>query len=57
MLVIDDDPTVHNLLQRYLSKERLRMVAAARGEDGLRLARVVRPAAIILDVLMPGMDG
>jgi len=57
VLVIDDDPTVHDLLQRYLSKEGLRMVAAAGGEEGLHLARVVRPAAIILDVLMPGMDG
>jgi signal transduction histidine kinase/DNA-binding response OmpR family regulator len=57
VLVIDDDPTVHDLLQRYLSKERLRVVAATGGEEGLRLARVVRPAAIILDVLMPGMDG
>ena len=33
------------------------MVAAASGEEGLRLARELRPAAITLDVMMPGMDG
>jgi signal transduction histidine kinase/DNA-binding response OmpR family regulator/HAMP domain-containing protein len=57
VLVIDDDPTVHDLLQRFLSKEGVRMVAATGGEEGLRLARTTRPAAIILDVLMRGMDG
>jgi signal transduction histidine kinase/DNA-binding response OmpR family regulator len=57
VLVIDDDPTVHDLLQRFLGKEGLRMVAASGGEEGLRLARLVRPAVIILDVLMPGVDG
>ncbi len=57
VLVIDDDPTVHDLMQRFLSKEGLRMVAAADGEEGLRLAKELRPAVITLDVLMPGMDG
>jgi signal transduction histidine kinase/DNA-binding response OmpR family regulator len=57
VLVIDDDPTVHDLLRRFLSKEGLRMVAARGGEEGLQLARIAPPAVIILDVLMPGMDG
>jgi signal transduction histidine kinase/DNA-binding response OmpR family regulator/HAMP domain-containing protein len=57
VLVIDDDPTVHDLLRRFLSKEGLRMMAVTGGEEGLRLARTMRPAVIILDVLMPGMDG
>jgi signal transduction histidine kinase/DNA-binding response OmpR family regulator len=57
VLVIDDDPTVHDLMQRCLRKEGLRMVAAASGEAGLRLAKELRPAAITLDVMMPGMDG
>jgi len=57
VLVIDDDPTVHDLMQRFLRREGLRMVAAASGEEGLRLARELRPAAITLDVMMPGMDG
>jgi PAS domain S-box-containing protein len=57
VLVIDDDPRVHDLMQRFLSKEGLQMVAALDGEEGLRLAKTVRPAVITLDVLMPGMDG
>ena len=57
VLVIDDDPRVHDLMQRFLSKEGLQMVAALDGEEGLRLAKAVRPTVITLDVLMPGMDG
>jgi signal transduction histidine kinase/DNA-binding response OmpR family regulator len=57
VLVIDDDPTVHDLMQRFLSKEGVHIVTATGGEEGLRLARTLRPAAITLDVLMPGMDG
>jgi CheY-like chemotaxis protein len=57
VLVIDDDPTVHDLMQRFLGKEGVRTVAAASGEEGLRLAQTLHPAAITLDVLMPSMDG
>ncbi len=57
VLVIDDDPTVRELLQRFLSKEGVRVVSAAGGEEGLRLTRQLHPAAITLDVMMPGMDG
>jgi signal transduction histidine kinase/DNA-binding response OmpR family regulator len=57
VLVIDDDPTVHDLMRKFLAKEGLSMVPAASGEEGLRLAKELRPAVITLDVLMPGMDG
>ena len=57
MLVIDDDPTVHDLVQRFLNKEGLNMKAARSGEEGIRLAKELHPAVITLDVLMPGMDG
>jgi PAS domain S-box-containing protein len=57
VLVIDDDPTVCDLLRRFLSKEGFRVVSAAGGEEGLDLARQLQPVAITLDVLMPGMDG
>ncbi len=57
VLVIDDDAAARELLQKMLAKERVRVVAAASGEEGLALARSQRPAAITLDVLMPGMDG
>ncbi len=57
VLVIDDDPTAHDLMQRFLDKQGLNMVGVASGEEGLRLASDLRPAVIMLDVLMPGMDG
>ena len=57
VLVIDDDPAARELMQRFLRGEGMRIVAAASGEEGLRLARELQPAAITLDVMMPGMDG
>jgi CheY-like chemotaxis protein len=57
VLVVDDDPTVHDLMGKFLAKEGLRMAAAASGEEGLRLAKELSPAVITLDVLMPGLDG
>jgi CheY-like chemotaxis protein len=57
VLVIDDEPAVRDLMQRFLSREGFRVVTAASGEEGLRQARDLRPDAITLDVMMPGMDG
>jgi CheY-like chemotaxis protein len=57
ILVIDDDPAILDLLTRYLSREGFHVATAFHGEEGLRLARALRPAAITLDVMMPGMDG
>jgi signal transduction histidine kinase/DNA-binding response OmpR family regulator len=57
VLVIDDDPAVRELMKRFLGKEGFRVVPAASGEEGLRLAKALRPDVITLDVMMPGMDG
>jgi Amt family ammonium transporter len=57
VLVIDDDPVVRDLMQRFLIKEGFQVQLAANGETGLQLAKELRPAAITLDVMMPGMDG
>ena len=57
VLVIDDDPTVRELMERFLTKEGFSVLTAANGVDGLRQAREARPAAITLDVLMPDLDG
>jgi CheY-like chemotaxis protein/anti-sigma regulatory factor (Ser/Thr protein kinase) len=57
VLVIDDEASVRDLMQRFLAKEGFRVVLAAAGDEGLRLARELRPDAITLDVMMPGMDG
>ncbi len=57
VLVIDDDAAVRELVRRYLGREGYRVVCAADGDDGLRLARELHPAVITLDVMMPKMDG
>lgn len=57
VLVIDDDPMVRELMDRFLTKEGFRVVLAASGEDGWRLAREVRPCVATLDVAMPDADG
>src|SRR5437870_9435634 len=57
VLVIDDEAAVRDLMQRFLAREGFRVVTAAGGEEGLRRARELRPDAITLDVMMPGMDG
>jgi len=57
VLVIDDEPAMRDLMHRFLTKEGLHVATAASGENGLRLAKELHPAAITLDVMMPGMDG
>jgi len=57
VLLIDDDPTVHDLVRRFLQKEGFQVVAAPSGPEGLELARKLRPSIIVLDVMMPTMDG
>jgi signal transduction histidine kinase/CheY-like chemotaxis protein len=57
VLAVDDDPVVRDLIQGFLGKEGFRVLVAAGGEEGLRVARDSRPDAIMLDVMMPGVDG
>jgi CheY-like chemotaxis protein len=57
VLVVDDDPNALDLLGRTLQEAGVRVVTASEGQQALNLARTLHPAAITLDVLMPGMDG
>ena len=57
MLIIDDDASVCELMRRNLGEEGIPSLAAHSGEEGLRLAKQLLPSAIILDILMPGIDG
>jgi signal transduction histidine kinase/ActR/RegA family two-component response regulator len=57
ILVIDDDPSVRDLMSRFLTKLDFHVVAAANGEEGYRLAKEIRPLLITLDVVMPECDG
>lgn len=57
VLVVDDDPISRDLIQRALARQGLHTEVAGGGEQALRLAKQLRPDAITLDVIMPGMDG
>jgi signal transduction histidine kinase/DNA-binding response OmpR family regulator len=57
ILVIDDDPEACEIIERFLVKDGYSVATAASGEQGLRLAHELQPAAITLDVMMPEMDG
>ncbi|NOV04371.1 ATP-binding response regulator [Paenibacillus planticolens] len=57
VLVIDDDPSMLKLMQRFLHKEGCTVALAQTGQEGIRLAKELHPSLISLDVLMPGMDG
>jgi PAS domain S-box-containing protein len=57
VLVIDDDPSVCALMTRYLTKEGVHVETAPTGDQGLAIARQLRPDVITLDVLLPQMSG
>jgi CheY-like chemotaxis protein/anti-sigma regulatory factor (Ser/Thr protein kinase) len=57
VLAIDDDPDVVLLLKENLADAGYRVIGAANGTDGLKLARELKPSAITLDIVMPGTDG
>ena len=57
ILVIDDDPFLQRLVEASLIKESFTMVFASSGEEGLEKANEIVPDLILLDVIMPGIDG
>lgn len=57
VLVIDDNEAARQLLSDYLRNAGWEVAVASSGEEGLRLAAELHPAAIVLDIIMPEMDG
>jgi len=57
ILVADDDPNVHQSLNAYFRREGYQMISAYDGEQAVQQARIQHPDMIILDIMMPGMDG
>ncbi len=57
ILVIEDDPNTAKLVAVYLEREGFRAVKAGDGETGLSLARKHKPALVILDLMLPRIDG
>ena len=57
ILLVDDDPNISRLVQLYLEKEGFEVKTAARGDDALSEFRKLPPDLMLLDVMLPGMDG
>ncbi|NWF81787.1 MAG: response regulator transcription factor [Chloroflexi bacterium] len=57
ILVVDDEPAIVQIARDYLERAGFRVVTAGDGPTALRLARTERPALLVLDLMLPGMDG
>ncbi|MGD8403236.1 MAG: response regulator transcription factor [Anaerolineales bacterium] len=57
ILVIDDEPNIVNLVTAYLKPEGYEVITAEDGLQGLKAARAFKPDLIVLDVMLPGIDG
>ena len=57
ILLVDDDPNISRLVQLYLEKESFEVRTADRGDDALSEFRKLPPDLMLLDVMLPGMDG
>ncbi len=57
VLVVDDDLTVSDVVSRYLRREGYDVVSCADGHEALRLAADESPDLVVLDIMLPGMDG
>ncbi len=57
ILVIDDEPSITKLVSAYLKPEGYEVFTASDGNAGLKAARTFKPDLVILDVMLPGMDG
>jgi DNA-binding response OmpR family regulator len=57
ILVVDDEASVRELLQKFLKQEGYEVILAANGEEAIELAEKENPHLILLDIVMPGLDG
>ncbi len=57
ILVVDDDPHMGSILRRVLKTEGYKVTTASSGEAALELIQENRPDVVLLDLMMPGMDG
>lgn len=57
ILVIDDDKNILAILKMYLKKEGFEVATGERGDTALRIFEQVQPSLVLLDVMLPGMDG
>jgi DNA-binding response OmpR family regulator len=57
ILVVDDDPDIVEIVESWLTTNKYEVYTAHSGAEGLGKCRLIRPDAVILDLMMPDMDG
>ena len=57
IMVVDDDPNIRELVRLYLEKEGFEVTCAERGNEAVKMFRATPPNLMLLDVMLPGMDG
>jgi len=57
ILVVDDEPTIVNTVRAYLEQEGYTVYTASDGPQAIRAARAFQPSLMVLDIMLPGMDG
>lgn len=57
ILIVDDEPSIVELISAYLRREGYEVLTARDGPSGLKAARLLKPDVVVLDVMLPGMDG
>jgi DNA-binding response OmpR family regulator len=57
VLVVDDEPVVRDVVARYLQRDGYATLEASTGEQAMQIFRATEPSLVILDVMMPGLDG
>ena len=57
VLIVEDEPNIASFARMYLEAAGFEVLVAARGDDGLRMAEAEAPHLVILDLMLPGMDG
>jgi two-component system alkaline phosphatase synthesis response regulator PhoP len=57
VLIVEDDPNTVELVRLYLGRDGHKVLDASEGDEGLRLAREAHPDLVILDLMLPGLDG
>ena len=57
ILIVDDEPSIVRLIEAYLRPEGYELFIAQDGPSGLKAARAYKPDLIVLDIMLPGMDG
>jgi DNA-binding response OmpR family regulator len=57
ILVVDDEPPIVGLVRGYLEREGWTVLTASEGREGLDVARRERPDVVVLDLMLPGLDG